>query len=86
MAFGFDIGSKELSRKLTNELDEGGIFIFNQNKKNEIDSLKMSGRATTVLKRIDVICYQIELAYNLGISHCDNVSQNPGFESCLGIW
>ena len=46
----------------------------------------MSERATTVLNRINMISYQIELAYNLAISRCDNVSQNPSFKLCLDIW
>ena len=86
VAIGFDVGNEKLNKWITNELDKGGIFSFNQNEKNKIDLLRINGRATAVLKKIDVISYQIELSYNLAISQCDNVSQNPGSESCIGIW
>lgn len=33
-----------------------------------------------------MVAYHAELAYDLCISPIDNVSMNPGFETCLGVW
>ena len=71
---------------MTREMSENGIFSFDENEKKRIDALKLRGRNTTIQKRADVIAYLIELCYDIAISPADNVSQNPGFESCLGIW
>ena len=68
------------------ELEEGGVFIFNSNEREKIDALKMKIRSTTIINQIDVVAYLIELVYDLETSPADNVSNNPGFESCLGIW
>ena len=33
-----------------------------------------------------MIAYLIEIAYDISISPVHNVSDNPGFESCLNIY
>ena len=86
VAFGFEIGNNKLNKQITSELEEGGIFSFDQNDKQKIDLLRLRGQGTTELKRINMIAYQIELTYDLAISRCDNVSENPGFKWCLSIW
>ena len=58
-------------------------FMFNEFEMKKIDESKKAGRTTTTLKRIDMIAYLIELAYDLAISPLDNISESPGFESCL---
>ena len=37
----------------------------------------------THLRNANMIAYLIELAYDLAISPLDNISESPGFESCL---
>ena len=86
IALGFEVGNEDVGRMVTAGFDEGGIFSFEDNEKKNIDAQKRSGRGTTMLKKIDMIAYLVELAYDLAISPVDNVSQNPGFESCLGVW
>ena len=87
VALGFDIDlNNERGETLTIDMSENGIFSFDENKKKRIDVLKFRGRNTTTQKRVDVIAYLIELCYDIAISPANNVSQNPGFESCLGIW
>ena len=51
-----------------------------------INKLNIQGRNTMSLKVLDIVAYLIELAYDLATSPMDNVSENPGFESCIGIW
>ena len=76
----------EKGKTMTSELENKGIFLYNTEEKQKINKMSLSGRSTTMLKRIDMIAYLFELGYDLAISPADNVSQNPGFESCLGIW
>ena len=71
--------------ELTSGLEYGGIFSFDENEKKKIDALRLRGRTTSALKREDMVACLVELAY-ICISPTNNVSQNPGFESCLGIW
>ena len=86
VGLGFEIGNEDIDTKLSSGLEEGGIFIFNENEKTRMDASKKAGRNTTALKRIDVIAYLIEMAYDLAISPINNVSESPGFESCLNIY
>ena len=62
-----------------------GVILFNENEMQRINKLNIQGRNTLSLKVLDLVDYLIELAYDLAISPMDNVSENPGFESCIGI-
>ena len=86
VAIGFDIDNVEISKKLTTVLEDGGIFTFNEFEIKMINQMNMRGRATLMLKKIDLIAYLCEIVYDISISPIDNVSTNPGFESCLGIF
>ena len=86
VAIGFDVNNDEHGKIITGELENGGLFSYTNEEKRKIDSCNMRGRGTTMLKRIDIVAYLFELGYDLSISPADNVSQNPGFESVLGVW
>ena len=83
---GFDERNDRTNEMVSKDFCEGGIFIYNEHDKKKINASNKAGRSTTALKRIDVIGYLIELAYDLCISQINNVSDNPGFESCLNIY
>ena len=85
VALGFAVGNEEVNKVISSDFEEGGIFIYD-NVNKRINATNKAGRNTTALKRIDVIAYLIELVYDLAISPVDNVSENPGFESCLNIY
>ena len=80
------MGNAEIDKIISSDYEEVGIFIYNANENKRINASNKAGRNTTALKRIDVIAYLIELVYDLAISPVDNVSENPGFESCLNIY
>ena len=86
VAIGFLVANDEIDRKVSLEYEQGGIFLFNENEKKRINASNKAGRNTTALKRIDMIAYLIEIAYDIAISPVHNVSDNPGFESCLNIY
>ena len=48
--------------------------------------MKKRGANTWELKCIDMIAYLIQIVFDIAISPLDNVSENPGFESCHGMW
>ena len=83
VALGFEVGNDEVGGKLAEDYDNGALFMFNEFEMKKIDESKKAGRTATTLKRIDTIAYLIELAYDLAISPLDNISESPGFESCL---
>ena len=83
VALGFEVGNEEIGEKLAQEYDNGGIFMFNIFETKKIDESKKAGQSTATLKRIDMIASLIELAYDLEISPLHNISESPGFKSCL---
>ena len=78
MAVGFSI-NEIIENKIAKTFEEGCILNFTN---DEIEHIKRNQRCNI----IDIIAYQIELAYDLAISSSDNVSKNPGFESFIGVW
>ena len=81
IALGFEVGNDYVGEKIAQVIDKGGIFLFSESEKKKIDDSKKAGRNTTMLKRIDMIAYLIELAYDLAISPIDNLLESQGFES-----
>ena len=86
VAQGWNLNDNEVEKEITGEYNNGGLFIYSDEEKERIHKLNMRGRATSALKTNDMVAYLIELGYDLALSSTDNVSENPGFESCLGIW
>ena len=62
------------------------MFYFSEDEISKINQLNKRGQNTWEAKCEDMIAYLIELAFDLAISVLDNVSENPGFESCHGSW
>jgi len=55
-------------------------------QKYKIGKIKFRGYTELKKKQIIMITYLAELAYDIAISARDNVSDSPGFETCLGIF
>ena len=86
VAVGFQVENDSDANTITREIDNGGIFDFNDKEKKKINSLNMRGCHTLTMKQVDMIAYLFELAYDVMICQFDNVSNNPGLESVLGIF
>ena len=86
VALGFTLGDKEVTKRLTNKVEGDGTFFFDQEEISEIDGMNKRGQNTWEAKCEDMVSYLIELGFDLSISVLDNVSENPGFESCHGTW
>ena len=86
VALGLDIDMDKVPNSLTSDVNNGGIFAFTQKQQKRINNLNLRGRPNFKMKAVDMIAYLIELSYDLSISSVDNVSDNPGFESVIGVW
>lgn len=71
--------------KLDRDWKEGGLLILSDEMKNKIKSSGGMGNVSVIQKFQDMCAYQMELGYDLAINPCNNVSQNPGYESVLGV-
>ena len=86
VALGFEIGNSRVEKILTNITQGESMFLFSKEEIQSITKMKKRGVNTWESKCVDVIAYLIELAFDIAISPLDNVSDNPGFESCHGMW
>ena len=82
VGFGFVSTSPE-ALNLNRDWKEGGFLILSEKEKERIS--KSSSGKTQLEKFHNICAYQLELGYDLAISPLHNVSQNPGFESFLGV-
>ena len=85
-AIGFDFRDEIMNEQIINNIDNEGIFFFNEFENSKINSLNMRDRPTVVLKQIDLIVHLIELAYHISLSLLDNIPYDPGFKSGLGVF
>ena len=85
-AIGFDFRDEIMNEQIINNIDNEGIFFFNEFENSKINSLNMRDRPTVVLKQIDLIVHLIELAYHISLSLLDNIPFDPGFKSGLGVF
>ena len=88
VGFGFKIDDATVDKIITTSFEESinGIFFFDEADINKIDKIKFRGYTELKKKQIIMITYLAELAYDIAISARDNVSDSPGFETCLGIF
>ena len=86
VAVGFVVANDKFDRKVSLEYEQDGIFLFNESEKTRINASNKADRNMTALKRIDMIAYLIDIAYNIAISPVHNVSDNLGFELYLNIY
>ena len=62
------------------------MFAFEKYDECKINKMNMRGRSIWDTKVTTMISYLVEIIYNILILPINNVSVNPGFESCHGIW
>eukprot|EP00957_Ditylum_brightwellii_P124335 9476619-Ditylum_brightwellii.AAC.1 len=70
---------------LSKDINEGGLIIYNKQEKELVSKINFRGQ-TEKKEDIKMADYHFEFVFNLCITACDNVSENPGFETCLGTW
>jgi hypothetical protein len=63
----------------------GGIFHWDEYTA-KIDGVNFRDANSLAYKQIHMVGYLFELAYDLCLNPVDNVSLNPGLETCLGVW
>ena len=63
-----------------------GIFDWSNQVMDRLDQANIPGCISIRGKQFVIIGYYLELGYELMIAANRDVSQNPGFESYLGIY
>ena len=86
MGVGFDRKNEQIMAKLTSSSDEERIFHFDEEYDKKIEKVNFSGCSSLKDKKIHMIAYLAELAYDLALDPSSNVSKNPGFETPLGVF
>ena len=78
----------ELSRlfRISNLLNVGQATPCQDFDVGRINKMNLRGQSMWDTKAATMISYLAEIAYDIMISPIDNVSVNPGFESCYGVW
>ena len=64
----------------------GGLFNWSNETVRGTDAMNVSSCKTLRERQLVLISYLFELIYDVYISPQTNVSRDPGFESCLGIY
>ena len=77
-----------MDKIITTSFEESNneIFFFDEADINKIGKIKFKGCTESKKNQIIMITYLAEIAYDIAISARDNVSDSPGFETCLGIF
>ena len=81
----FDHNNTDVIKLLVNTKDDA-MFIFDKYDEGKINKMNLRGRSMWDTDATTMISYFAEIAYDVMISPIDNVSMNPGFESCHGVW
>jgi len=63
-----------------------GLFYWGEGLEDAVRSVKFRGAETLLEKKLHCVGYLAELAYGLLLAPGADVSVNPGFETCLGIF
>ena len=69
---------------MSNDFNNGGIFFFDSIDTSNIEKLRSSGGIDTIDKKVELVAYLVELAFDLMICPRDNISSSPGFELIFG--
>ena len=85
IACGFKYGDSGVIDVCREDVGDGGILCLSRADKDHIIGVNFRGRSADQ-KFLEMVSYQFELVYDLCIGRLDNVSGNPGFEGCLGIF
>ena len=86
IACGFNPENDNVIDILTKDESDGGVFLFNNADKENINKVNFRGLNTFKEKAIEMIAYLLELAFDISIAPRDNISSSPGFELPLGIF
>ena len=84
VAAGFDPTCEEVAA-LDKDYREGGVFVLAKHEMNRIKSSMKHLNCSAIVKFQHMLGYQMELGYDLALSPDDIVSNNPGYESVLGV-
>ena len=72
---------------LVKSSEEGGVFLVPVDVRQKIADVRFPGLDNnTEQKVMNMLGYLAELNYGLSIAPSHNVSSNPGFETCLGVF
>ena len=85
IACGFKYDDSGVIGVCKEDVGDGGISCLSNADKKYIIGVNFRGRSADQ-KFLEMVSYQFELVYDLCIGRLDNVSGNPGFEGCLGIF
>ena len=83
-AVAIDRNDEEKRDIITMDYERGGLFVYNDNEMKRIKNMNSRSNKSEQEKRVELISYLFELAYDLAISDQHNVSESAGFESCIG--
>ena len=83
VGIGFPIDNENINKKLTSR---NGIFSWTTEIECKLGISKMCGNPSHETKKLHMVGYLIELAFNLYIPNHNNISTNPGFEGCHGCF
>ena len=62
------------------------LFYWGEGLERAASGVNFRGAETVLEKKLHCVGYLAELAYGLLLAPRDDVSTNPGFETCLGIF
>ena len=72
---------------LVKSFEDEGVFLLPAAVQQKIAGVRFPGLDNnTEQKVMNMLGYLAELTYDLCIAPGDNVSSNPGFETCLGVF
>ena len=81
---GFNPQDESILDTLTRDEGDGGVFLFDDTDKENINKVHFRGLNTYREKGVEMVAYLLELAYDLAIAPRDNISSSPGFETIFG--
>lgn len=81
---GFNPQDESILDTLTRDEGDGGVFLFDDTDKENINKVHFRGLNTFREKDVEMVAYLLELAYDLAIAPRDNISSSPGFETIFG--
>ena len=64
----------------------GRVLLWPPSVLEKVNKVKFAGCSSIEDKQLHMVGYLFELFYDLLIEPAANVSQSPGFETCLGIF
>jgi hypothetical protein len=86
MGLGVDPSKKKVLCCSDTVGDAATLFVWTKTDLKDINNVQFCGCNSLEEKQYKMIAYAFEKAYDLAISPVLNVSQNPGFETPLGVF